>query len=100
MAADESHEQGRQNPEAERAEDPTRNEPRPFLWWCVWIPVIIVVILWIGGWWFGNYGGPWGPKPPFVQPSIGEPARAMLDSYGAPRPVVNASVRTTFLRKS
>lgn len=49
---------------------------RASLWWFVWVPVIIVVILWIGGWSFGNYGGPWSTKPKVEQPTISDPLRS------------------------
>lgn len=48
-----------------------------FSWWYIWIPVIVAVTLWIGGWGFGNYGGPWGSKPQFVRPKISDPAVVM-----------------------
>jgi heme A synthase len=50
-----------------------------FSWWWVWIPVIVVVTLWLGGWGFGNYGGPWGPKPQNTEPQISDPAVAVLN---------------------
>jgi heme/copper-type cytochrome/quinol oxidase subunit 2 len=53
---------------------------RLFSWWWVWIPIIVVVILWIGGWTFGNYGGPWSPKPRTEQPQISEPAVTIVNS--------------------
>lgn len=43
-------------------------------WWLVWIPLIVVVVLWIGGWSFGNYGGPWGVKPSSAPPAISAPS--------------------------
>lgn len=75
-------------------ESPDRNQPsrekeqeRPqqarrgwFSWWWVWIPIIIVVLFWIAGWGFGNYGGPWSPKPQGHTPKISDPA-VMGSSY-------------------
>lgn len=51
---------------------------RIFSWWYVWIPVIVAVTLWIGGWSFGNYGSPWGSKPQSVRPKISAPATVTL----------------------
>jgi heme A synthase len=53
---------------------------RWFSWWWVWIPIIVVVTLWIGGWTFGNYGGPWSPKPRTKQPQISEPVVTVFHS--------------------
>jgi hypothetical protein len=46
-------------------------------WWWVWIPFIVVVTLWIGGWWFGNYGGPWSAHPQPREPQITDPVVAI-----------------------
>lgn len=78
-----SHGDHRATPEERepaRSDDSTRTTGW-FSWWWVWIPVIIVVILWIGGWSFGNYGGPWSPKPRSLQPQISEPAKGVAAVY-------------------
>jgi hypothetical protein len=48
-------------------------------WWWVWLPVIVVVTMWIAGWGYGNYGGPWSPQPRSVQPQISDPGVAAFD---------------------
>lgn len=78
MADVESHDRSPQRPDGQ-SEDSPRIEGASLFWWYVWIPVIVAITLWIGGWWFGNYGGPWGSKPQSVQPNISEPARATLN---------------------
>jgi len=77
MAEDHSHDVNQQKAEVAQAEESTRSGRPVFSWWYIWIPVIAAVTLWIGGWWFGNYGGPWGSKPRFVQPKISDPAVIM-----------------------
>jgi hypothetical protein len=47
-------------------------------WWWVWIPFIVVVILWLGGWGFGDYGGPWSARPQTGEPQITDPVVASL----------------------
>jgi hypothetical protein len=69
MAADQDHNLNQQTKKPEYIDHPRQ----AFLWWFVWIPAIIVVILWIGGWTFGNYGGPWSSKPKAEQPRISDP---------------------------
>lgn len=64
---------------------PESNSPRQkvgglFSWWLVWIPVIAIVTLWLGGWGFGDYGGPWGPKPQNTQPQISDQGVAIFNS--------------------
>jgi heme A synthase len=71
------------HPVSQEAREPASSDhanPRRrwFSWWWIWIPIIVVVTLWIGGWTFGNYGGPWGPKPQNLEPQISEPAISML----------------------
>jgi heme A synthase len=73
MAVDEIHDVSEQNPQLDRSDDPESTAGKLFSWWYVWIPIIVAVTLWIGGWWFGDYGGPWGPKPQSVQPQISDP---------------------------
>lgn len=70
------HEQSanQQQREAERTDDSDRRTRGSSLWWFVWLPIIVVVILWIGGWSFGNYGGPWSSKPEPDHPTISDPA--------------------------
>ena len=81
MASDESHDLNQQKPEGGGSNDPKPTQRKWFSWWYVWIPVIVAVTLWIGGWWFGNYGGPWGSKPRNVQPKISDPAVATIRSF-------------------
>jgi hypothetical protein len=79
MAVAAHHDENRQHSEPE---PPDQLQGRSFSsWWYVWIPVIIAVTLWIGGWWFGNYGGPWAPKPQSTQPQISDPAAAPFASF-------------------
>lgn len=73
MPSHQNQDVNQEEPEAARADGSTRKRGW-FSWWWVWIPVIIVVILWVAGWSFGNYGGPWSPKPRSVQPQITDPA--------------------------
>jgi heme A synthase len=77
MASDGGQDLNQQKPEADRSNHPEQTARKLFSWWYVWIPVIVAVTLWIGGWWFGNYGGPWGSRPQFVQPKISDQAVAM-----------------------
>ena len=74
MAAYEQNDLSRQKREAERPADLNRLTRGSSLWWFVWLPIIVVITLWIGGWWFGNYGGPWGSTPPSDHLSITDPA--------------------------
>jgi hypothetical protein len=65
--------------ESEPRTGPRRRLGGLFSWWLVWLPVIVVVILWIGGWGFGDYGGPWSPRPRNVEPKISDPGVAKLE---------------------
>jgi hypothetical protein len=78
MTGQEDHDLSRQEQPPDLSGPPRRRRSL-FSWWWVWIPVIVVVILWLGGWGFGDYGGPWGPKPQNVHPQISDPAVAILD---------------------
>lgn len=51
-----------------------QQEAGGWFWWLVWIPITVLIILWVAGWSFGNYGGPWGPKPSNEPPQISAPA--------------------------
>jgi hypothetical protein len=84
MAVDEIHDVSQQNPELDSSDYPQRTSSKLFSWWYVWIPVIVAVTFWIGGWWFGNYGGPWGPKPQSIQPKISDPIVAIHSSSQTP----------------
>jgi hypothetical protein len=87
-------------------EDRSRNQPTEclthpqaklrgsLLWWLVWLPVIIVVTLWIAGWGFGNYGGPWSPKPQPVQPQISDPGFASLHLHEPTRSLGGLLINT------
>lgn len=79
MADGESHDLNQQKREDAHTEESTRSARLLFSWWYIWIPVIVVVTLWIGGWWFGNYGGPWGAKSEFARPKISDPAVIMRE---------------------
>lgn len=62
------------NPTAEPDVPTDQQKAGGWFWWLVWIPVTVAIILWVAGWSFGNYGGPWGPKPSSVPPQISAPA--------------------------
>lgn len=84
MASPES--QDRNQPAQEEEQDCRPRTRRGwFSWWWVWIPVIIVVLFWIAGWGFGNYGGPWSPKPHAQRPTISDPAVMGSSFSGAHR---------------
>ena len=69
------HNEDRRERKAEHHDEFDRRTRGSSLWWSVWIPIIVVVTLWIGGWWFGNYGGPWTSKPAHLEnPKISDPA--------------------------
>jgi hypothetical protein len=68
-------------------------------WWWVWLPVIIAVTLWIGGWGFGNYGGPWSPRPRTVQPQISDPGVTGLDSNRPCCPIFAPEPGLGFIRQ-
>ncbi len=61
--------------------DPSGTVHRAGVWWLIWVPAIVVVVMWIAGWSFGNYGGPWESKPQYIEPKITDAAVAML-SFG------------------
>lgn len=77
MAGHEDHDLSRQEQPGE-LNHAHRRMGRLFSWWWVWIPVIVAVVLWLGGWGFGDYGGPWGPKPQNMQQQISDPAAAVF----------------------
>jgi hypothetical protein len=77
MAEHEEHDLN-QSPELNRPQ----GKLRLFSWWWVWIPVIVVVILWLGGWGFGDYGGPWSPRPQNVQQQISDTEIAIVGGQG------------------
>ncbi len=84
MATAESKNLTQRTPEPGFAHATSVPTPGASLWWLVWIPVIVVVVLWIGGWWLGNYGGPWESKPRYIEPQISQPANAMLHFNARP----------------
>lgn len=92
MPRSEEHRVSHEELVPEDSDDSTRRL-RWFSWWWVWIPIIIVVILWIGGWSFGNYGGPWSPQPRSVQPQISDPGIAILN-FNTMRPSLENSHHT------
>lgn len=59
-----------------------QQESGAWIWWLVWIPITVAIILWVAGWSFGNYGGPWGPKPSSVPPQISAPATITVQIPG------------------
>lgn len=74
MGTHEDNDLNREKFEAAGLEYSDRRTRGSSVWWFVWIPIIVAVTLWIGGWWFGNYGGPWGSKPQPDHPTISDPA--------------------------
>lgn len=71
------------NPTAEpEVLEDQQQETGGWFWWLVWIPITVAIILWVAGWSFGNYGGPWGPKPSSVPPQISAPATITVQIPG------------------
>jgi hypothetical protein len=99
MSDIERGDQSEQKPKAEHADDSARIEGASSFWWYVWVPVIVAITLWIGGWWFGNYGGPWRSKPRPVQINIGDCTNTSLSVNNGSQPSVGLLITTRSKRE-